>query len=107
MKNLNYFVSNEMKLSSYYQPLIILSLITTGNKQATLGEIADLAVQYNLTTDLNKLIDALKIHPKTVLAKHNIATLTKGVYALNDAVIIDDVESLYTELTQVLLRYKL
>lgn len=82
MKSLKKFIESEMKMTSFYQPLIILSLLKGKGK---LEEIAALAIELKLTE--KDIKDALKIHPKQVLAKHGIAKLEKGIYSFESLII--------------------
>lgn len=84
--NLNNFINTKMKMTSFYQPLIIKCLlegITCNNEIAK--QCAALAPQF----DAENYAKKLKIYPKQVLKKHGIAELVKGKWQLNESVEID------------------
>lgn len=78
---LNQFINKTMKMTSYYQPLIIMSCLGNHGK-ASLEQIADNAIMLGLAKTRGEVIPKLKIHPKTVLASHNVAKLENNEYSL-------------------------
>lgn len=79
--NLKEFLLIKMKMSGIYQPLIIKHLLQ-GNGKASLKEIAqDLAT--NDQDIIDDFIERLKIHPRTVLKKHGVATISGNEYVLS------------------------
>lgn len=78
--NLKEYLTSKMKMSGLYQPVIIKHLIL-GSGTASLESIAK-----ELTTLDQAAVDdyvrKLKIHPKSVLAKHGIAEIEKDSYKL-------------------------
>ena len=86
MVNLNTFLTTQMKMTSFYQPLIIKCLLEgiTCNK-----EIAKLCQVYSPQFDAENYAKKLKIYPKQVLKKHGIAELVKGKWQLNESVQVE------------------
>jgi hypothetical protein len=87
MNNLSTFINTKMKMTSYYQPLIILCMIEN-NGSCSLDAISNMAIDLGLSDKSTK--DKLKIHPKTVLAKHNIAHIVDGSYVLDHSCTVLD-----------------
>lgn len=83
---LNDFISNRMKMTSFYQPVIIKVLIAYGGK-ATTKELATQCcfvsnVALNDVKDEKHFEKRLKVYPKQVLTKHGIVKVEKNVWTL-------------------------
>jgi len=100
---MNEFITTKMKMTSFYQPMILMCILNgiTDNK-----DIAILCNQYDSSFTAENYSKKLKIYPKQVLKKHNMATLNKNVWALNDDVNVDNKDELIQLLESKLNNFK-
>jgi len=93
MTNLKSFVSTKMKMTAIYQPVIIKVLLEN-NGSASYSTIADELVKLDSSKPHSFYIDRLAVHPRTVLATHEVASVEKKVYKL---------EASYTDANEIIL----
>lgn len=104
MKSLTIFLTTNMKMTSFYQPIIIQALLDgiTDNTK-----IAELCHNFDPKFSVQDYSKKLKIHPKTVLKKHGIALCEQGKWSLTCEASESDREITRLKLVEYQLKHNL
>ena len=97
MVNLQNYVTNDMKMSAIYQPVIIGALVGNGGECSLehIGKVLSIKLHGNVDKT-NYYVGKLKIYPNKVLTKNGVATIVpkSGKFSLLEKVKITDKKSI-------------